>query len=74
MKHSAQADHKSNESFYLLLINNNTIYCGEYKNLIYFKLIQAEIIHRNTSPMTRTDATTTITTPRKKKLNKINIL
>lgn len=32
-------------NFYYLLLINNSIYCGLYKNLIYFKLIHARIIH-----------------------------
>lgn len=32
-------------NFYYLLLINNTIYCGKCKNLIYFKLIHAKIIH-----------------------------
>lgn len=32
-------------NFYYLLLINNSIYCGLYKNLIYFKLIHAIIIH-----------------------------
>lgn len=30
---------------YLFLINNTAVYCGEYKNLIYFELIYERIIY-----------------------------